>query len=115
MSFCVNKYNQKQCRKSIWGPSSWGQTKRNKKKVKSAIISLRGQIQLLTKKTNTLEQQIEELREKAKAYMVKKNTNMAKIQLKKSKILEGELEIIATSWEPKNAIVLENANSIWKL
>lgn len=98
--------------KSIWGPSAEDKQKKQKESTKSAIINLRGQIQLLTKKQTHLEQQIEELREKAKAYMVKKNTNMAKIQLKKSKILEGELTKSLQQVEnlEMQLFTIENAN-----
>lgn len=98
--------------KSIWGPSVEDKQKKQKESTKSAIINLRGQIQLLTKKQTHLEQQIEELREKAKAYMVKKNTNMAKIQLKKSKILEGELTKSLQQVEnlEMQLFTIENAN-----
>lgn len=98
--------------KSIWGPSAEDKQKKQKESTKSAIINLRGQIQLLTKKQTHLEQQIEELREKAKAYMTKKNTNMAKIQLKKSKILEGELTKSLQQVEnlEMQLFTIENAN-----
>lgn len=98
--------------KSIWGPSAEDKQKKQKESTKSAIINLRGQIQLLTKKQTHLEQQIEELREKAKAYIVKKNTNMAKIQLKKSKILEGELTKSLQQVEnlEMQLFTIENAN-----
>ncbi|XBW37244.1 hypothetical protein QEN19_002827 [Hanseniaspora menglaensis] len=98
--------------KSIWGPSVEDKQKKQQESAKSAIINLRGQIQLLTKKQQHLETQSEELREKAKNYMAKKNVNMAKIQLKKSKILEGQLTKILQQVEnlEMQLFTIENAN-----
>ncbi|KAL6933654.1 hypothetical protein ACO0R3_001426 [Hanseniaspora guilliermondii] len=98
--------------KSLWGASTEEKQKKQKESTKSAIIDLRGQIQLLTKKQTHLEQQIDELRDKAKAYMQKKNTNMAKIQLKKSKMLENEMTKSLQQIEnlEMQLFTIENAN-----
>lgn len=98
--------------KSLWGASTEEKQRKQKESTKSAIIDLRGQIQLLSKKQTHLEQQIDELREKAKAYMQKKNTNMAKIQLKKSKMLENEMTKSLQQIEnlEMQLFTIENAN-----
>lgn len=74
----------------FFGGSSGGSGK-NKDLPKVAIVELREQINLLTKKQSHLQTQILKQENDARAFLAKNNKNLAKNSLKKKKIYEGQL------------------------
>ncbi|QLL30535.1 hypothetical protein HG536_0A03530 [Torulaspora globosa] len=73
----------------FFGGSSGGG--KNKDLPKLAIVELREQINLLTKKQSHLQTQILKQENDARAFLAKNNKNLAKNSLKKKKIYEGQL------------------------
>lgn len=74
----------------FFGGSSGGGAK-NKDLPKVAIVELREQINLLTKKQSHLQTQILKQENDARAYLAKSNKTLAKNSLKKKKIYESQL------------------------
>lgn len=68
-----------------------GSSGKNKDLPKLAIVELREQINLLTKKQSHLQTQILKQENDARAFLAKNNKNLAKNSLKKKKIYEGQL------------------------
>lgn len=74
----------------LFGGSSGGGAK-SKELPKVAIVELREQINLLTKKQSHLQTQIAKQENDARAFLAKNNKTLAKNSLKKKKIYEGQL------------------------
>lgn len=75
----------------FFGGSSGAGGGKNKDLPKLAIVELREQINLLTKKQSHLQTQILKQENDARAFLAKNNKNLAKNSLKKKKIYEGQL------------------------